>query len=441
MIHSIYNQVGNASLKPCSKERPRKLISLLKSNFLGEFETELEKKLARENIGVTVTGKYKYDLEGQHISDISQIKSIYEALDYALTLVKSYQDKEIENQIETIKSNLNQLTESLNTQGQNLSTLQELVNTINEQVGVLNGQLANLNVDDKIEAWIRDHSGSVALNEESKLDFAISQAEGNAIKSKEDGLYVESSSAAVYKSDLSDNIKMTVSIGGLKEGTKVSDLKDKAFSTILDKLLFPVSVRDLVQPYIVSNVLSQLVEINSSVIPANSTFIKGDAGDLIDKQDTITFNSSPFTESTYSQLGDYIYKVTASYAAGEYLVDDRGQTTDKRIEAGTINETLATITATYPWYYNNNTKGTLVKYNSQSEIMEINLTGNATIKIPGASSTLDVLKVDGGLGFLDVDLSGWTKTTEQINNYTYQVWTKNDAYTSELPHKIQFTLA
>lgn len=440
MIHSIYNQVGNASLKPCSKERPRKLISLLKSNFLGEFETELEKKLARENIGVTVTGKYKYDLEGQHISDISQIKSIYEALDYALTLVKSYQDKEIENQIETIKSNLNQLTESLNTQGQNLSTLQELVNTINEQVGVLNGQLANLNVDDKIEAWIRDHSGSVALNEESKLDFAISQAEGNAIKSKEDGLYVESSSAAVYKSDLSDNIKMTVSIGGLKEGTKVSDLKDKAFSTILDKLLFPVSVRDLVQPYIVSNVLSQLVEINSSVIPANSTFIKGDAGDLIDKQDTITFNSSPFTESTYSQLGDYIYKVTASYAAGEYLVDDRGQTTDKRIEAGTINETLATITATYPWYYNN-TKGTLVKYNSQSEVMEINLTGNATIKIPGANSTLDVLKVDGGLGFLDVDLSGWTKTTEQINNYTYQVWTKNDAYTSELPHKIQFTLA
>lgn len=440
MIHSIYNQVGNASLKPCSKERPRKLISLLKSNFLGEFETELEKKLARENIGVTVTGKYKYDLEGQHISDISQIKSIYEALDYALTLVKSYQDKEIENQIETIKSNLNQLTESLNTQGQNLSTLQELVNTINEQVGVLNGQLANLNVDDKIEAWIRDHSGSVALNEESKLDFAISQAEGNAIKSKKDGLYVESSSAAVYKSDLSDNIKMTVSIGGLKEGTKVSDLKDKAFSTILDKLLFPVSVRDLVQPYIVSNVLSQLVEINSSVIPANSTFIKGDAGDLIDKQDTITFNSSPFTEFTYSQLGDYIYKVTASYAAGEYLVDDRGQTTDKRIEAGTINETLATITATYPWYYNN-TKGTLVKYNSQSEIMEINLTGNATIKIPGANSTLDVLKVDGGLGFLDVDLSGWTKTTEQINNYTYQVWTKNDAYTSELPHKIQFTLA
>nr|DAG56679.1 MAG TPA: hypothetical protein [Bacteriophage sp.]DAM10381.1 MAG TPA: hypothetical protein [Caudoviricetes sp.] len=36
----------------------------------------------------------------------------------------------------------------------------------------------------------------------------------------------------------------------------MSDLKGKAFSTILDKLLFPVSVRELVQPYVVSNVSS-----------------------------------------------------------------------------------------------------------------------------------------------------------------------------------------
>ena len=70
----------------------------------------------------------------KNISDISQITSIHAALDYALTLVKSYQDKEVENQIETIKSNLDQLTEALNTQDQNLTTLQELVNTINENI-------------------------------------------------------------------------------------------------------------------------------------------------------------------------------------------------------------------------------------------------------------------------------------------------------------------
>lgn len=438
MIHSIYNQVGKVGLTPCSKERPKQLIPLLKSNFLGEFQTELEKKLARESIGVTVTGKYTY--QPDHITNIEQITSIYEALDYALTLAKSYQDKKIEKQIETIKANINQLTSTVTNQGEELSNLQELVNTINTQVGVLNSQLANLNVDDKIEAWIRTHSGSVALNEESKLDFAISQAEGNAIKSNADGLYVESSSAAVYKSELQDNIKMNISVGGLKQGTKVSDLKGKAFSTILDKLLFPVLVRELVQPYVVSNVSSQLVEVGSPIIPASTTFIKGDAGEITSKTDSITHNDQAYTESTYTELGDYIYKVIIDYSAGEYLIDDRGQTTDKRIEAGSINKTVATISATYPWYYNTH-KGTLVKYGTQSNIMEINLSGKAVIKIPGANSTLDSLKVNGGLGFLEIDMSGWTKSIEQINDYTYQVWTKNDSYASELPHQIQFTLA
>lgn len=146
MIHSIYNQVGKVGLTPCSKERPKQLIPLLKSNFLGEFQTELEKKLARESIGVTVTGKYTYKPDSDHITNIEQITSIYEALDYALTLAKSYQDKKIEEQIETIKTNINQLISTTTSQGQELSTLKELVNTINTQVGTLNGQLANLNV-------------------------------------------------------------------------------------------------------------------------------------------------------------------------------------------------------------------------------------------------------------------------------------------------------
>lgn len=437
MIHSIYNQVGKVGLTPCSKERPKQLIPLLKSNFLGEFQTELEKKLARESIGVT--GKYTYKPDSDHITNIEQITSIYEALDYALTLAKSYQDKKIEEQIETIKANINQLTSTITNQGEELSDLQELVNTINTQVGALNEQLANLNVDDKIEAWIRTHSGSVALNEESKLDFAISQAEGNAIKSNEDGLYVESSSAAVYKSELSDNIKMNTSVGGLKQGTKVSDLKGKAFSTILDKLLFPVLVRELVQPYVVSNVSSQLVEVGDPIIPASTTFIKGDAGEVTSKIDSITHNNQSYTESTYTELGDYIYKVVVNYSAGEYLTDDRGQTTDKRIEAGSINKTVATISATYPWYYNN-TKGQLVVFNTQSNELTIQLSGKATIKLPGINSTIDLFKVDGGLGYLDVNLDGWDKSTEEINGYTYSVWTKQDAYVSTLPHKIQFTL-
>jgi len=42
-----------------------------------------------------------------------------------------------------------------------------------------------------------------------------------------------------------------------------------------------------------------------------------------------------------------------AYDAGEYLIDDRGNQTTKRVEAGSVSATLI-ITTTYPWYINNN---------------------------------------------------------------------------------------
>ena len=44
------------------------------------------------------------------------------------------------------------------------------------------------------------------------------------------------------------------------------------------------------------------------------------------------------------------------------------------------------------------------------------------------------------MGFLNIDLSGWTQTEETINGYPYKVWTKNDEYNEVLTHKINFTL-
>lgn len=439
MIQSIYNQVGKVGLTPCSKDRPQKPIPLLKSNFLGEFQTELEKKLARENINA-VTDKYVYPNSEPVITNIDEVSTIYGALDYALTLVKSYQDKDIENIVSQTKTDLENLTNIVNDSETGIEAINNKIIEINTSITTINDALANLNVDDKIEAWVLNHAGSVSLDEEGKLRFAISSKEGNAIRSEEDGLYVENSAAAVYHPDLNDSLIMEQTIGGIQQGTTVADLKDKSFSSILDKLLFPVTTRDLINPYIISSVQSQLVEINSSVIPASSSFYQGDAGALVSKVDTILFNDVEFTETTYSNLGSYVYTTTASYEAGDYLIDNRGNTTTQRIEAGTISQTNATIKATYPWYYNNE-KGELVEYYTQSDVLEFNVTGKAVIKIPGSKSTLDLFKVNGGLGFLDVDLSGWTKTTEEINNYTYQVWTKNDSYTSELPHQIQFTLA
>jgi hypothetical protein len=44
------------------------------------------------------------------------------------------------------------------------------------------------------------------------------------------------------------------------------------------------------------------------------------------------------------------------------------------------------------------------------------------------------------MGYLDVDLAGWTTGTETINGITYKTWTKNDSYVSLIPHQINFKL-
>jgi hypothetical protein len=48
--------------------------------------------------------------------------------------------------------------------------------------------------------------------------------------------------------------------------------------------------------------------------------------------------------------------------------------------------------------------------------------------------------VNGGLGYLNVDLTGWDESTEYINGFPYKVWTKQDEYSSVLPHRIKFIL-
>ena len=64
----------------------------------------------------------------------------------------------------------------------------------------------------------------------------------------------------------------------------------------------------------------------------------------------------------------------------------------------------------------------------------------AVIKLPGANTTIISFKSNGGMGYLDVDLNGWTESTETLNGITYKVWTKQDSYVSNIPHRINFKL-
>ena len=207
-------------------------------------------------------------------------------------------------------------------------------------------------------------------------------------------------------------------------------------------MLFPAYVRNLVPPTLVYSELPRLVEIGSSLLHPELTFTQNDAGSQTSTVETISFNDSSYDSASYIRIGVYKYEATVNYEAGEYLVNNKGEITDSRIEAGSISTSVST-TATYPWYSGTITqtyKQNLIAFNVDSGIQEISLSGRAVIKLPGANSQLLSFKVNGGLGFLNVDLNGWTQTTEQINGTTYKVWSKNDEYSVVLPHQLQFKL-
>jgi hypothetical protein len=72
-------------------------------------------------------------------------------------------------------------------------------------------------------------------------------------------------------------------VGGIKKGTKVSDLEGKSISALFDQLLFPTTVRDLVKPTLVYSPSTQLIEVNTSGVKPSLKFTKNDAGPEVDR--------------------------------------------------------------------------------------------------------------------------------------------------------------
>ncbi len=123
MIQSIYADVSNGNRVQCGKRIPKYQatpIPLMKSNYLGEFRTQLEKAKARRNLGIgdeytltwgNITGhiednrdlvqfienQWKYEYVSPYIQQ--EIKNVKEALDYALYYVSTYEanDQAVQN--------------------------------------------------------------------------------------------------------------------------------------------------------------------------------------------------------------------------------------------------------------------------------------------------------------------------------------------------------
>ena len=506
MIQSIYADVSNGNRVQCGKRIPKYQampIPLMKSNYLGEFRTQLEKAKARRNLGIgdeytltwgNITGhiednrdlvqfienQWKYEYVSPYIQQ--EIKNVKEALDYALYYVSTYEanDQAVQNlsrQFDELTQHVNgvqqQLEQDIEQNANNIQNLGESIQNINQEISDINEALRTINVDQNIHDWVEQNLGqssTIYFKDVTEIDpetgeenvifqvmeIKISQAEKNALILKDDGLYVEDFSQDIndlkehqeqvdeslvdlkYNTDLPDSTTSPV-----HEGVTVEQLKNKSMSEILDEVLFPAEVRALVEPSISYSDIDTLVEINTPVYTPSIEYLAGDAGETIASSNELSLRGVSYVEDYYNQVGTYIFTAIVQYEAGEYLKNNRGETTDRRIEAGAISTTKS-VKVTYPWFAgsteNGVTKQVLVPINEVSGFLDFSLTKHAVIKIPGIRSNISSFRVDSGLGYLDVDMDGWTQTQEVINNITYKVYTKIDSYAAILPHRINFTI-
>ena len=500
MIQSIYAAVSNGNNVHCGKRIPKyqaQPIPLMKSNYLGEFRTQLEKAKARKNLGIgdeflltwgNITGhvednkdlitfienQWKYEYVSPYIQQ--EIKNVKQALDYALYYVSTYEanDEAVHNlsqKFDTLTSHVNEVQEQLqnniNLNSTRISDIQNNIQSINNLISDINEDLKTINVDENIYNWVKQNlkqSSTIYFKEITDaeevtfqiIEVKISQEEKNALIIKEDGIYVEDFSQDI-NSIKEHQTKIDDSLIDLKYNTKLPDsttstthkgitveqLKNKSMSKILDEVLFPAEVRDLIEPTISYSDIEELVEINTPVYFPNIEYLAGDAGETISQTNILTFHGLEYTEDYYSNVGTYIFTGTVQYSDGEYLKNNREEITDIRVESGEIS-TTKNVKVTYPWFAGSTEDGVqkqiLVPINESSGYIDISLSKHAIIKIPGAKSTLNSFRVDSGLGYLDVDISGWEQTQEYINEVPYKVWTKKDEYVAILPHKINFTI-
>lgn len=491
MIQATYTQVSNANIVSCGKKGETiksDPIPLLKKNYLGEYRTALEKAKVRKNLGIGDEFNLQWgNIEGfiEHQQDLvtyveskwnyetqlnENIKNIQEAMDYALEYVTNFKGEHdaverLTSEVNIINETINSINEQINQNESDIDKLEESLATVNEQITQLNENLQNINIDANILAWIKSkltNSKTIELVDDNTFDVIISDEDDNALfvfeqEGIKSGLYVKdfsseieliqqeiedlkesTSSSGVYDSELNDSDTAPITIGGIQAGTTVGDLRNKSIDEILDKLIFPTSVRDLIYPQLYYSPTYKLLEVGDTIIKPILTFVQNDAGEEINRTEILMFNGQEISEEIYSQLGKYTHLATIEYSEGQSLINNKGEDTGIKVSGGSLS-TSSEVVTTYPWYADS-IKQQLIPFGSPSGELEISLTGNATIKLPGINSTIKSFQVNGGLGYMDIDLTGWTKTEETVNNYPYQVWTKNDSYLSVLPHKINFTL-
>lgn len=376
MAQTIYTSARNVDVRNCEPQ------PLIKSNYLAEFRTKLEQAKARQNLGVKddiIWGNITGDLTLQE----DLIECIRQALEYEDGLP-------VQQKISQIKSELDNLEDTIS------SNILFTVTTYLNQYD-LEG------MKDSVEGFKEDIKNFNATIEGFKQGYID-------IK---------------YNSERSNEFVAPNTIGGITKGTKVESLRNKKYDEILDMLLFPITVRDLIYPTFTVSGYQSYVKAGDTV-QFKLTYTKNDAGE----QHTFKLNDSEITSPYELSINETTtFNFICEYSEGNYIKDSNGEDTDKKVSAGILPKSV-TITVQKPIHYGE--VGNLIEDLQRNREYIIFSAKQPCIKVPSEYSINIFAEVAGN--YLEVEYSGWDITEE--NGYT--IYTQKTAYPENVNHKIEF---
>lgn len=301
-------------------------------------------------------------------------------------------------------------------------------------------------------------------------DKLLSDADRSAIENLKEALE-GAGFTAIYDTKLDDNIATTEKLGGIAAGTKVSALKGRKITEVLDDLIFPTVQPTKTDPSVSLSLKSTYKNIqevgangpvlnnftttfNQGTIKIGNTTTGVRAGAKTSDLIYAGTESNPVTETAgVVTLGttNYFYKV--NYAAGDEPKDSKGNpaTSFTQLPAGSKVSSALPIYGVYP-FYGTTTDTNIVNKTVTKLTLTKDLSFTCTLAAEAADSK-QVIKIPHTVTKIELKdpfgnwvaqpLEEFPKTTENIDvngtSVVYNVYTRNQGQNGATEFRITYT--
>ena len=263
-----------------------------------------------------------------------------------------------------------------------------------------------------------------------------------------------------YNTKLDDNLTTIEKLGGIAAGTKVSSLKGKTITAVLDDLLFPtvnptfveptlsVTWKNYANPQIIGAAAPTRdnfnIVLNKGQIKIGNNVQGTRVGDI-----TETILNGNTELPTKVVEGNNGYSITVKYAEGPQPKDSKGNNYGSPKAAGSIITTI-NFTGVYPFYVGNQKSTNQLAATTATTLTGIKLAAEAAgakhvFKLPKKYTVTKIETLNTLSGKYETyGLENFTQTTESITvngtAYDYTVYTRNDAgLNGEVTYQITYT--